>query len=156
MLVWSAILAAVVATDTTRPAADPKVTITVDSSRKELVVTAGPFDLPNMPPREDHGMMDHGESHDTPIQRFRWPIEGWLRGFELELKDGQGNPVLFKRALFPELLELQGDQGARPIIQKDPARVEWVDLDLAMPADVDTPGDYEKIRAALRNGPPTG
>jgi molybdenum cofactor cytidylyltransferase len=71
-------------------------------------------------------------------------------------RDGQGNPVLFKRELFPELLRLQGDQGARPIIQKDPARVEWVDLDLAMPADVDTPGDYEKIRAALRGGPPTG
>jgi hypothetical protein len=93
MLVWSAFLAAVLASDTTRAAPEPKVTITVDSSRKELVVTAGPFDLPNMPPMEDHGMMDHGESHDTPIQRFRWPIEGWLRGFELELKDGRGNPV---------------------------------------------------------------
>jgi hypothetical protein len=93
MLVWSAFLATVLATDTTRVAPEPKVTITVDSNRKELVVTAGPFDLPNMPPMEDHGMMDHGESHDTPIQRFRWPIEGWLRGFELELRDGQGNPV---------------------------------------------------------------
>jgi molybdenum cofactor cytidylyltransferase len=71
-------------------------------------------------------------------------------------RDGQGNPVLFKREIFPELLRLDGDQGARPIIQKDPARVEWVDLDLAMPADVDTPGDYEKIRATLRGGPRTG
>ena len=93
MLVWSAILAAAVATDTTRPVGEPQVTVAVDSSRKELVVTAGPFDLPNMPPMEDHGMQDHGESHDTPIQRFRWPIEGWLRGFELELRDAKGNPV---------------------------------------------------------------
>jgi hypothetical protein len=30
--------------------------------------------------------------------------------------------------------------------------VEWVDLDLAMPPDVDTPDDYEKIRAKLRAG----
>lgn len=71
-------------------------------------------------------------------------------------RDGQGNPVLFKREIFPELLRLDGDQGARPIIQADPARVEWVDFDLAMPPDVDTPGDYEKIRATLRSGPPTG
>jgi molybdenum cofactor cytidylyltransferase len=71
-------------------------------------------------------------------------------------RDGQGNPVLFKREIFPELLRLDGDQGARPIIQKDPTRVEWVELDLAMPPDVDTPGDYEKIRAALRGGPPAG
>jgi molybdenum cofactor cytidylyltransferase len=65
-------------------------------------------------------------------------------------RDGQGNPVLFKRDVFPELLRLSGDQGARPVIQRDPARVEWVELDLPMPPDVDTPGDYEKIRAVLR------
>ena len=67
-------------------------------------------------------------------------------------RDGQGNPVLFKREIFPELLRLTGDQGARPILQKEPARVEWVDLDLPMPPDVDTPDDYERIRANLRAG----
>lgn len=67
-------------------------------------------------------------------------------------RDGHGNPVLFKREIFPELLRLTGDRGARPIIQKEPARVEWVDLDLPMPPDVDTPDDYEKIRANLRAG----
>jgi molybdenum cofactor cytidylyltransferase len=69
-------------------------------------------------------------------------------------RDGQGNPVLFKREIFPELLHLTGDQGARPLIQKEPARVEWVELDLPMPPDVDTPADYEKIRAKLRAGNP--
>jgi molybdenum cofactor cytidylyltransferase len=67
-------------------------------------------------------------------------------------RDGQGNPVVFKREIFPELLRLTGDQGARPIIQKEPTRVEWVELDLPMPPDVDTPDDYEKIRANLRAG----
>ena len=67
-------------------------------------------------------------------------------------RDGQGNPVVFKRETFPELLRLTGDQGARPIIQTEPTRVEWVELDLPMPPDVDTPDDYEKIRANLRAG----
>ena len=67
-------------------------------------------------------------------------------------RDGQGNPVVFKREIFPELLRLTGDQGARPIIKKEPTRVEWVELDLPMPPDVDTPDDYEKIRANLRAG----
>jgi hypothetical protein len=94
MLVWSALLAAVLATDTIKISPDPRVTIAVDSSRKELVLRAGPFDLPNMPPMDDHAMMrDRGMAHDTPIQHFAWPLQGWLRGFELELKDGQGNPV---------------------------------------------------------------
>jgi molybdenum cofactor cytidylyltransferase len=67
-------------------------------------------------------------------------------------QDGPGNPVLFDRAIFPELLALEGDQGARPVIARDTARVAWVALDLPMPQDVDTPADYEKIRGAL---PPT-
>jgi molybdenum cofactor cytidylyltransferase len=60
--------------------------------------------------------------------------------------------VLFKREMFPELMELEGDLGARPILQREPERVEWVELALPMPPDVDTPDDYEKIRAALRAG----
>jgi molybdenum cofactor cytidylyltransferase len=70
-------------------------------------------------------------------------------------QDGPGNPVLFDRAIFPELLALEGDRGARPVVARDPARVEWVALDWPMPPDVDTPADYEKIRSALRpDNPP--
>ncbi len=93
MLVWSSILAAALVSGSPPDPTEPKVSIVIDSSRKELVITAGPYDLPNMPPMENHGMMDLGTSHDTPIQRFKWPIDGWLWGFELELEDAQGNPV---------------------------------------------------------------
>jgi molybdenum cofactor cytidylyltransferase len=65
-------------------------------------------------------------------------------------QDGPGNPVLFDRAIFPELLALTGDQGARPVIARDPGRVEWVRVERPMPPDVDTPADYEKIRSAIR------
>jgi molybdenum cofactor cytidylyltransferase len=70
-------------------------------------------------------------------------------------QDGPGNPVLFDRAIFPELMALEGDQGARPVVRKDPARVEWVALDLPMPQDVDTLADYEKIRSAHRPADPS-
>jgi molybdenum cofactor cytidylyltransferase len=69
-------------------------------------------------------------------------------------QDGPGNPVVFDRAVFPELLALEGDTGARPVIVRDAARVEWVALDRPMPPDVDTPADYEKIRSALRPANP--
>ena len=72
---------------------EPTVTLTVDSSSKEIVILAGPFDLPNMPPMEDHAMMDLGMSHDTPLQRFAWPVDGWFRGFRVELVDAEGRPV---------------------------------------------------------------
>jgi hypothetical protein len=71
----------------------PTVHVSVDSSRHELTVTSGPYDLQNMPPMEDHAMMDLGMSHDTPLQRFAWPVDGWFRGFRVELVDGAGRPV---------------------------------------------------------------
>jgi hypothetical protein len=90
-MLWSSILATALVGGPGRPA--PTVTVAVDSGRKELVITAGPFDLPNMPPMDDHAMMDFGMSHDTPIQQFEWPIDGWFRGFRLELTDKSGRPV---------------------------------------------------------------
>ncbi|HEY4307302.1 MAG TPA: nucleotidyltransferase family protein [Gemmatimonadaceae bacterium] len=50
----------------------------------------------------------------------------------------RGHPVLFARSIFPELLELQGDAGARLLIERSAERVEYVDIDAEMPPDVDT------------------
>lgn len=61
-------------------------------------------------------------------------------------REGRGNPVLFTAAVFPELLRLTGDQGARAIVDADAARVALVPFDLPMPRDVDTPEDYESLR----------
>ena len=62
-------------------------------------------------------------------------------------REGRGNPVLFAAAVFPELLRLIGDQGARGVIDADPDRVALVPFDLPMPRDLDTPDDYESVRA---------
>ncbi|HVA57892.1 MAG TPA: nucleotidyltransferase family protein [Gemmatimonadaceae bacterium] len=55
----------------------------------------------------------------------------------------QGLPVVFSRAVFPELEALTGDRGARSVVEADPARVAYVEFDFPMPPDVDTPGDLE-------------
>jgi hypothetical protein len=93
MMLWSWILGASLAAGSDGPAPPPLVRISVDSVRHELTVTSGPFDLPNLPPMDDHAMMDLGMSHDTPIQRFEWPVEGWFRGFRVTLTDAHGQPV---------------------------------------------------------------
>ncbi|MGH7526574.1 MAG: hypothetical protein ACREMX_07700 [Gemmatimonadales bacterium] len=92
-MLWSSILTAALTAGYVRPDSQPTVSMTVDSARKELVITAGPFDLPNMPPMEEHAMTDLGLSHDTPVQHFAWPLEGWFRGFRVDLVDGKGQPV---------------------------------------------------------------
>ena len=62
-------------------------------------------------------------------------------------RDGLGNPVLFRAAVFPELLALSGDRGARAVIERDPGRVAIVDIADPMPEDVDTPEDYARLRS---------
>jgi molybdenum cofactor cytidylyltransferase len=53
---------------------------------------------------------------------------------------GQGNPVLWPARLFPELLRLDGDAGARRLIAAHAGDVREVDLSTdAILADVDTP-----------------
>ena len=61
-----------------------------------------------------------------------------------------GNPVLFDRALAPELLAVTGDRGARGVVERDPTRVSYVDFDRTAPRDVDTAGDVSALSAELR------
>lgn len=68
-------------------------------------------------------------------------------------RDGRGNPVLFAAALFDELRGVHGDQGGRGVIARDPSRVAEVPVDAPMPADIDTPEDYDAARGRGKRGP---
>jgi molybdenum cofactor cytidylyltransferase len=57
----------------------------------------------------------------------------------------QGTPVLFTAEVFSELAALDGDAGARSIVQVRPERVARVPIDAPMPLDVDTPEDYARL-----------
>ena len=92
-MLWSPMLVASILTGLGPSAPDSSVTIALDSARKELTITAGPYHLPNMPPMEDRPMMGLGMAHDLPIQGFEWPLDGWLRGFRIALVDGKGREV---------------------------------------------------------------
>jgi len=61
-------------------------------------------------------------------------------------RDGPGNPVLFGRETFAELLAISGDRGARSVVERDPGRVALVAFDCPMPQDVDTPEDFARLR----------
>jgi hypothetical protein len=92
-MLWSSILATTIAVGMSGGPTDPRVSVAIDSSHHELTITSGPFNLPNMPPMEGHAMMDLGMSHDTPLQTFEWPVDGWFRGFRVDVIDAQGRAV---------------------------------------------------------------
>jgi 4-nitrophenyl phosphatase len=65
-----------------------------------------------------------------------------------------GTPVLFARRLFPELAAVSGDEGGRSLIARyaqGVATVEVANPDLL--ADIDTPADYERLKAHLPQPP---
>ena len=66
-------------------------------------------------------------------------------------RDGRGNPVLFASSVFDELRRVEGDRGGRPVVARDLERVAEVPVDAPMPADIDTPEDYEAARRGGRH-----
>src|SRR6185312_13786739 len=63
--------------------------------------------------------------------------------------DGQrGNPVVWARRFFPELMAIDGDIGARQVISRYPEAVTEVALtDTAALVDVDTPDALDRVKA---------
>ena len=78
------------------------------------------------------------------IEKFR---TGWAWIVAPSFNREPRNPVLFRRNLFPELLQLSGDRGGRVLIEKHKnktALVEWKD---EIPfLDIDVHEDYERLK----------
>lgn len=66
--------------------------------------------------------------------------------------EGQkGNPCIFRKNIFPQIMHITGDSGARHIIRSNPERV--LEIDIKNPyffIDVDTPEDLERIKKLTR------
>ena len=56
-----------------------------------------------------------------------------------------GAPVLFDRALFLELLLLEGDQGARHVLTIYPRNVTTIEISPNTATDIDTPEDARRL-----------
>ena len=55
------------------------------------------------------------------------------------------HPTLFDRELWPDLLKIEGDQGAREVLKKHPEWVVRVEFGGDLPPDLDTWEDYERL-----------
>lgn len=77
-------------------------------------------------------------------------LRKWQRGARLVVPTlyGQprGAPALFDRSLWPELMTLTGDQGARPLLQKYQEEMVTVYADKEQLFDVDTEDDLDQAR----------
>lgn len=59
----------------------------------------------------------------------------------------RGNPVIIPSDWFARAMELEGDTGARPLLIRPDALVDYLDVDdPAILTDVDTPDDYARLK----------
>jgi hypothetical protein len=89
LLAAAAIFAAPAARPYQTPrAAAPHIDIRVDSAHSRIIVTAGPFNLPAMDPR-----MDMASMAPNDVMPFAWPVDGYLRGFSVRMRDAAGDSL---------------------------------------------------------------
>ena len=96
---------------------------------------------------------------DHPIVRvesFRAVVDSFERTRKpivIARSNGQrGHPVIFARSIFAELQNAPESEGARHVVNADPSRIEYVDLDdPGINLDLDTPADL--VRAGLAPPP---
>lgn len=87
---------------------EPTATVRHDASRREVIVTAGPFSVKAMPPGMKHEEMGMMEDHNTPLIRFEWPVDGSFRGFAIDIVDGAGRTV--ERKMVHHLIAINFDR----------------------------------------------
>lgn len=59
-----------------------------------------------------------------------------------------GHPVVFDRAVWSELLSIEGDTGARDLLRGNPERVTRVEVGGEPPRDLDTWEDYQLLTSS--------
>jgi molybdenum cofactor cytidylyltransferase len=89
-------------------------------------------DQPGMAPAHIAAVADAFRGGAGPI------VQGSYRGTP-------GHPVLFARRVWPELMAVRGDLGAREVIKAHPDWVVRVELDADVPPDLDTMEDYRRL-----------
>ncbi len=63
----------------------------------------------------------------------------------------RGNPVLFDKALFPQIMRSEGDVGAKSVVRSNESSLREVAVgDRGILADIDTPKDYAKAEPGRR------
>jgi molybdenum cofactor cytidylyltransferase len=73
---------------------------------------------------------------ETYLRKKAWVVVPVYRG-------RRGNPVLFDRALFPQLDEITGDVGAKSVVARNEANLVEAEVDDdGVVLDIDTPDDY--------------
>lgn len=104
------------------------------------------------------GVLVHLCDHPTVrLESFRAVVEAYERRripiVIARCGGRRGHPLVFDRSLFGELVGAPEEQGARYVVNADPTRVAYVDVeDSGVNLDLDTPADLARAGLAMPPG----
>ncbi len=127
--------------------ADPRVEIVVNPAWAEGLSSSLRWGIGSCG-EADAAAVALGDEPGLPADTVRRVLSAWRPGRSLVVpRSGgrSGHPVVIARALWPEVLALRGDVGARSLIRAREGEVLFVDAALAK--DVDTEADYRALVA---------
>ncbi|MGH9332866.1 MAG: NTP transferase domain-containing protein, partial [Vicinamibacteria bacterium] len=129
--------------------ADPRLEVVENPDTREGVASSIRSGLENLP--EETELVAIALA-DLPMVR-RETLDELLRAHAEtgsvvvypEYRGQQGHPVLWHRSLFDELQRLEGDRGAKPVLERHRARALALPVeDPGVCLDIDTPADYAR------------
>jgi hypothetical protein len=91
-------------------AQQPDVRVRLDSARREVLVEAGPLHVPEATPYSHHPSESRLD--------FDWPVEGWIRGYRIDLVDAEGRPLPRTMLHHAGVANLERRQLAYPIAER--------------------------------------
>jgi molybdenum cofactor cytidylyltransferase len=94
-----------------------------------------------------------GDQPETSPEAVRQTAEAFAQTgagiVQTRYDDRPAHPVLFAAQLFPELMALDGDAGAKELLQQYKDQILEVKIPGPAPRDIDTPEDYERFRLSV-------
>jgi hypothetical protein len=97
-------------------APSPRLGVTVDSSRHVVLVQVS--QLCTSSKTMAHAGHHSSPGHDETWLQFRWPVDGWVRGFRASLRDGANLPLARDRIHHLILADLERRQLVHPAIER--------------------------------------
>lgn len=127
---------------------DPRVLVVHAPDHAEGMGASLRAGIASLPPDAAGAFVFLGDMPRVPtaiLRRMAEALAGGAAAAAPVFEGRRGNPVLLSRALFPDLLALTGDAGARGVLQALGGRLALVESpDDGVLFDVDRPGDLNR------------
>jgi len=140
----------------TPPFPQPKLSIIENRQFKEGISSSIIAGLSEIENTHDHAMILLGDMPFIDRDLINLLLRRYLRSGlpigAIKGKERPVHPVIFSRELYPELLILRGDVGARALFTKYSDQVCLIEPERPYDGrDIDTPEDYAEFQSSLKN-----